>query len=284
MTQNLDLLAFANQHSSAPDALPFYCLVDHAGMPGLHRELVRAESEWRSLFEGMREVGALSVAPLLIHIEPRTPAGRGLLRWLSEHGTFASALLFVASPLLIDQLARRLAKRLDACISEDSVVLLRFYDPRIFEQLLNILTVEQRQGFLCCAKNWWFVSRRGELQGESAEVQLVDSFLPPLRLSAIQEFALLDASEGDQVIEQLQAALPDLYSAFPLSMRYDFVSRHIAAARELKISATHELALYCAMALAIGENFSSLPEWDEILCKVRDGEVHLADAVAQIDA
>ena len=284
MTKNLDLHAFAKKLASAPDALPLYCLADHAGMPGLHRELIRAQSEWRSLFSGTREEGALAVAPILFRIDPGTAAQRGVLTWLSEHGTFASALLFVASSLEIDQLANRLAQRLDARISEEAEVLLRFYDPRIFEQLLKALSPSQKQEFLSCANTWWFVGRTGGLHEVSAEFQMADSFSPPLRLSANQEFALLDASENDQVIEQLKTALPDLYSALPPSERYEFVTRHVTAAQHLKISATHELALYCAVALTTGDDFASIPLWDEILCKVSAGEVSFADAVAQIDA
>ena len=284
MTMNLDLLAFAKKVSSAPDALPMYCLVDHAGMPGLHRKLVRAQSDWRSLFGGTREEGALSVAPILFRIDSETAAQRGVLNWLSEHGRFSSALLFVSSRLGIDQLARCLAQRLDARISGEVEVLLRFYDPRIFEQLLKVLLPSQKKEFLCCADAWWFVGRRGELHEVSAEFQMIDSFFRPLQLNADQEFALLDASENDQVIEQLKAALPDQYLAVPLPQRYEFVTRHVNAAKQLKISATHELALYCAVALTAGDNFANTPMWDEILCQVSFGEVSFADAVARTDA
>ena len=284
MTKNLDLHAFSKKLSSAPYDLPMYCLVDHAGMPGLHRKLVRAQSEWRSLFGGTREEGALSVAPILFRIDPATAAQRGILTWLSEHGTFSSALLFVASRLGIDQLAGCLTQRLDARISEEVEVLLRFYDPRIFEQLLKVLLPSQKQEFLCCADAWWFVGRTGEFHEVSVEFQMADSFSPPLQLSADQEFALLDASENDQVIAQLKATLPDQYTALPLPQRYEFVARHVNAAKQLKISATHELALYCAVALTAGENFANTPMWDEILCKVSAGEVSFTDAVAQAEA
>jgi hypothetical protein len=284
MTKNLDLHAFAKKLSSTPGALPVYCLADHAGVPGLHKKLVRAQSEWRSLFGGTREEGALSVAPILFRIDPGVASQRGVLTWLEEHGTFSSALLFVTSLLEIDALASCLSKRLDARISEEVEVLLRYYDPRIFEQLLNVFSPPQRADFLCCAKTWWFVGRTGELHEVSAEFEMADSFLPPLRLSADQELALLDACENDQVIEQLKAALPDLYSALPPSERYEFVSRHVTAAQQLKISATHELALFCAIALTTGDDFSSKPMWDEILCKVNAGEVSFSDAVAQLDA
>jgi hypothetical protein len=281
MTKNLDLHAFASRLTAESNALPLYCLVVHAGMPGLHRELVRTGSEWRSLFGGTREEGALSVAPLLFCIDPLK---RSILTWVAEHGTFASALLFVTSPLAIDPLASRLAQRLDARISDDADVLLRFHDPRIFEQLLIVLSAHQRQEFLCCANTWWYVARTGELHEVSAKFQSTDAFIPPLLLSASQEFALLDASENDQVIEQLSAAMPDLYSELLPPQRYDFVTRHVTAARQWKIASPYELALYCAVALFIGDNFASVPMWDEILQKVSAGEIRFADAVAQTDA
>lgn len=284
MSKNLDLHAFAMKLSSAPCAVPLYCLADHAGVPGLHKELVRTRSEWRSLFGGTREEGALSVAPILFRIDHGTATQRGVLTWLSEDGTFSSALLFVASHLGIDQLASRLAQRLDARITEEIEVLLRFYDPRIFEQLLEVLSPSKKQEFLCCGSTWWFVNRTGGLHQVGAEFQMTDSFSPPLRLSADQEFALLDASENDQVIEQLSAALPDLYSAIPPPQRYEFVARHVAAARQLTISATHELALYCAVALTTGDDFASMPLWEEILGRVNAGKISFADAVARIDA
>ncbi|MFC0131971.1 hypothetical protein CR105_16250 [Massilia eurypsychrophila] len=263
----------------------FYLLVDHAGMPGLHRELQRSKIEWVSLFEGTTQVNALSVAPLLVCIQTRSPTLRDdwLLRWICETGAYSSSLMLIASRLSMRVLAERLTARLDAKISEDMDVLLRYFDPRVFEQMVRVLSVEQLASFFSVASAWWYVNRIGELQAVEAQFSEIDAFGSPLMLSARQEHELVEASEIDQIEEQLRRSVPDEFARLVGAERHRFLVRHIDAAREFRITSTRELILYCALALVYGPDFSTRPEWAPKLDLIREGKNELSDVVASLN-
>ena len=262
-----------------------YGLADHAGIPGLAKRLVRDRADWVSLFEGSTEEGALSVAPLLFQIEviEGRVAQDLLLDWVCEHGTYTSSLLFLASPLSTRDLAQRLARRLNAVLSEEMDVMLRFFDPRIFESLLDVLSADQKQAFLSVGTCWWFVNRHGYLQQVKAQFSDEDGYGHPIRLTAEQEYALVDISEPDQVAELLQAGAPDEYEALPRPDRHDFIVRHMTAAKSIGIDATHERAQYCLLALLHGEGFSELKKWHAVLQDVQTGKLNLGQAVARAE-
>lgn len=258
-----------------------YALVDHGGMPGLVKQLDRTNAQWISLFAGSRDEGALEVAPLLILIDAnQAPFQRqAMLNWLCEHGTFASSLLFMVSPLPMAELARRLALRLDATLPDNMDIVLRYFDARIFEQLVAVLSDEQKRAFLNVAHRWWFVDRRGEIQAVDAAFSGVETHEIPLDLMVQQEGAMLDASEPDQVAAFLRPVVPVEYANLAPNLRYDFIVRHMGAARRLGIQATHELALYCVMPLLHGEHFATQTPWPAVLGEVQSGKRSLTQAV-----
>lgn len=261
-----------------------YCLADHAGMPGLLRELDASGIAWTSLFDGSRERNALEVAPLLFPLDEESNKEYShLLRWVEEHGTYTSSMLLISSSLNKAELSRRLAQRLDARVSEQMNVMLRYFDPRIFEALLTVLNESQRGVFLSVADCWWYFDRSGTEMRQTAKYELVDRFEAPLVLTAEQEFALLDASEADQVAAQLREMMPDQYLQIPLPQQHAFIMRHMAAARAVGVVATHELSLYCGLALLYGEDFALTPHWQQLLQRVGSGQVSLSDAVANED-
>lgn len=253
-------------------------------MPGLEGKLQYANLVWTSLFDGTTQANALSVAPLLILIGPASQLWRdcGFLNSACERGVYSSCLMLIASPLPIGALASRLKARLDAKISDDMDVLLRFFDPRVFEQLVHCLSTEQRTEFLSAGSAWWFVDRRGELRAVDAQFSDAESFDAPLLLSERQENELVDASEIDQVTEQLCRSVPRELSRLPMPNRYEFITKHIAAARDFRINSTFELSLYCALALIYGEDFSTLTEWTVSLDLIRKGQHDLTSAVSNL--
>ncbi|WP_157406459.1 MULTISPECIES: DUF4123 domain-containing protein [unclassified Janthinobacterium] len=260
-------------------------LVDYAGIPGLVKKLTQANLEWTSLFERSKEESALSVAPVLFQItmDERGIQHRILIDWVCEHGTYSSSMIFLVSPLPMPELARRLMTRLDAVLSEDIEVLLRFFDPRIFEQLMVVLSIKEKQEFLCIAHECWFPDRRGNLQKVRALFSEVDIYSSPMTLNSAQEDALLDASEQDQVAALLLSGIPESYLNLSLPKRSDFIVRHMEAAKLLGISSTHELALYCALPFFYGEDFSEEQQWKIVLEKVKLKMVDLKQAAEEVE-
>jgi hypothetical protein len=279
MDDYIDLRSFSNEVASAFPANRLYCLVDHAGMPGLHAELMRAGVPWTSLFAASREAEALKAAPLLFPLdEEARKAHSQLLPWVARHGSFTSSMIMLSSPLALDELGRRLARRMNARISENMEVLLRYFDPRVFEALIPELEADQRDAFTGVADCWWYVDRTGNPVPQRAAYDAADSFDSPIVLSAQQEFALVDASEIDQVAAQVHSTVPDLYMPMGAPQRVAFLRRQMAAANAEGIVATHELALYCGLALMYGEDFSLESPWPEVLEQVRAG-IPFSDAI-----
>lgn len=278
-SQSIKSLFVTHAESHSEDS--FYCLVDHAGMPGLHTKLVNMPVAWISLFEGTKEASALEAAPLLFRIEtdPRDVRHRQLLAWVCERGTFTSSLILVAAPLPLHELACRLRIRLEGRISENMDVLLRFHDPRIFEELMIVLPKQEKKVFLSAGRRWWFADRGGKLQVVDAEFMVEDGFVPPLNLSVSEEAALLTASEPDQVAQLLRGGVPNEYGSLPFNERHEFVTGQISAAHSFGITATHELALYCALAIRHGTDFASKSGWESVFADVRCGRLSLTAAI-----
>lgn len=261
-----------------------YGLIDHAGLPGLAARLTESSSEWTSLFDS-EDPDILSVAPLLFRIGTGQDGmqQRRMVRWLVQQGTYTSSIVLMASPLALQPLADRLMARLDAVLPENMDILLRFFDPRVFEQLMVVLTAEQKQTFLSVAERWWFVDRRGLLKDVDATFCATDHFVAPLALNTVQESALIDASEPDQVAQLLQSGAPIDYETLQQCDRHDFILRHLAAARRFGVEATHELSLYCALALLYGENFAAERDWQAALQEVMQKKVSLTQAATQME-
>ncbi|TWI46744.1 uncharacterized protein DUF4123 [Pseudoduganella flava] len=282
MEPYFDLVGFAAVATSDFPGSEVYGLADHGGMPGLDKQLARAGIAWRTLFEGSHEEGAAAVAPLLFSLSEAWADGhRRLLEWVAEHGTYTSSLLLLATPLPIDEVAARLACRLDAMLSEEMNVLLRFFDPRVFEALLGVLDAQRKEAFLGVADGWWYFDRRGALVAQPSRCAACDEHTVPLRLTATQEFALLAASEPDQVAEQLAALVPEPWRKVSLPQRADFLERHIADARRIGLTSTRDLTLYCGIALLEGEDFCATAKWRPLLGAVQRGEMDFSSALAQ---
>lgn len=276
--------AFNNIEANSAD-LRLYALIDHSGMPGLVKKLAEAKHPWVSLFHGSTEEHAIEVAPILLplHVNPATQGGRRIARWICERGTYTSSLLLMASPLDMDELARRLAIRLDAVLPDDMAVLLRYFDTRIFEMLMTVLDVSQKADFLGPAHQWCYVDRRGVLQTAKSTFAAEDKFAAPLALSVAQQNMLIDASEPDQIAELLLSTLPDEYGQRQYQDRFDFIMRHSLAAQALGVHATHEKSFYCALALLYGEDFSFDKSWRSGLAEVKAGNLTLQQLVEQME-
>ena len=261
-----------------------YALVDHGAMPGLIAQLKKSGLKWASLFEGSRDEGALEVAPILVQIRSgvkRAPC-KSVMNWIFEQGRYSSSILFLYSPLNTSDLAQRLAARLDVSLPDSVEMLLRFFDGRVFEELMKVLQAEQKTVFLSPARAWWFVDRVGNLQLCVSRFSEVDSQHVPLVLTAAQETALIDASEIDQVAMLLGAVMPFEFESMHEVKRVSFLSENIATARSNNINSTNDLTMYCAMAMAHGEDFHQNSPWASHFLKIREGRLTMDDAM-QID-
>ena len=125
-----------------------------------------------------------------------------ILRDLADAACYACALSQIDTSLEIGQFADALTRRSEVLLPDGMSMLLRFFDTRILMPLLDVLTDDQRIAFLSCARDWWYADREGAMVPSLRPTWAgADTFAPPLKLSADQERAMIDASEADAVID-----------------------------------------------------------------------------------
>ncbi|WP_020651644.1 DUF4123 domain-containing protein [Massilia niastensis] len=193
MSSRIDFRVIAEESLAEYPTSNLYFLLDHGGLPGLYRQLSRSSLGWTSLFDSTREANALAVAPFLILAgsNGQLRMSRSFLEWLGENGTYSSTVIMLSSPLQIEPMTSRLTARLDVRISENMEAMLRFFDPRVLESLIEILSVEQAKEFFSPAQAWRYVDRAGRMAGVTTFFNVQENFSAPLVLSQQQEFALL---------------------------------------------------------------------------------------------
>lgn len=274
----------------AREAVPhgrLWALVNHAGVPGLDARLQNEGIARDSLFGEPPDAAARQVAPLLFSLgDLDAPRLQHLLTWLAESGAYTGSLLFLWSELPAPALRAQLAHRVDAQLHDGEEVVLRYFDARVFEALLQALSPTQRIAWLSPAHRWWYVDRAGLLQtcDGSPSMPEADPLTGMLQLDATQFAALLDATEPDQVANLLRQRVPEPFLRIEPPERHAFVSRHMQQARrEWHLESTNDLAIYCGLALLHGEDFAAQPAWQQALRYVKAGELKLAQAVAQVE-
>lgn len=262
-----------------------FFLIDQGGMPGLYRQLRQTSTCWASLFSGSKEESALEVAPLLIlaGANGRLVLSRAIFSWIGGRGTYTSTVMMLVSPTGLEPLQGQLSARLDVLLSEGMEAMLRFFDPRVFESLLTILTNEQAKIFLSPAISWHYVDRVGNFINVKAEYQKSQILSDFLTLSRDQETALLSASEVDQVMQLLDSNVPDLMRKIPLRERANSIFKIIKSAKFQKIESTLHLAL-CVMVIMIDEKENlSENDWNCISSKLGfDGVAKLKNTLEKV--
>lgn len=263
-----------------------YALIDHAGIPGLARRLTKMDVEWVSLFEGSRDAGALEVAPLVFPVleDVESLGWKALFNWISEVGQYSTSVLLMVSPLPMPELASKLALRLDAELPDAIEIFLRYFDTRIFEQLLVTMSHDQKASFLGIANCWWFLDRSGEIHQVQAGLR-ADLIYAPLKFSQDQQDELLDACEPDQIAALLQEFVPNEFNTLEPEKRHSFVIRQMEMAKNFGVTVTHEMALFCALTLMHGQGFTNEEKWSQIMSDVHAGKIGLTLAVenAELD-
>lgn len=265
-----------------------WALVNHAGVPGFDAHLQKEGIPRESLFGEPAVAAARQVAPLLFALPGLgDPRCQRLLSWLADHGSFTGSLLFLWSELPAAALHARLAHRTNARLHDGEEVVLRYFDARVFEALLPVLTPAQRAAWLEPARCWWYVDRAGLLQGcdgSPGMPQAHDPLNPALQLDATQFGALLDGTEPDQVAYLLRQRVPEPFLRVEPPARHAFVLRQMQQARGAwQLASTQDFALYCALALLRGEDFALTPKWQRALQRVKAGELTLAQATRQVE-
>ena len=280
-----DLIAAAEEYLASRRESYVYLLLDQAGLSELPSIQSMGAAEWRNLFDETGVRVPISVAPALISIGNAFAlrSHTSLLKQIAKRGAFSSAVVMFASPESLDVVLKRLVVRLDVVLSDNMNALLRFYDPRILETLVETLSSEQAENFFGLASRWWYIDRTGKLLQIDSVFQTRKEKEMPLRLSATQEFSLIDATEPDRVLSILRQNVPRLTANIPLAEQYGFAKKGIDSAVKCGLRSTPDYVLYCALILAHGVDFSNKPDWQAVFADVRSGQGTFAELAVNND-
>ena len=253
-----------------------YLLVDHAGAPGLVAELRhRVAVPWSSLFDDSKEQGALAVAPILIHF-PDACASQSelnLLAWLRRACEFSTSLTVLHSTLAHDNLANALKRRLNAQLPDHMPVMLRYFDTRILESLVQVLSPTQRDEFLGIGSRWQWLDRAGCLRRFDADELQGDSWPQQFEFDVVQQNALIEASTADVLVEQMQAHAADLCRPKTRAELHAIAAQCVPKFDRFAIQDIRAQTLYCLTELQLGPAFDMQSEWAQALERVAKKQI-----------
>ena len=202
------------------------------------------------------------------------------IQQLCDAGCYACAISVLDSPLKLDAIAAALTARCDVELPDRHSMLLRYFDTRIMEPLLGALDPSQLVDFLSCTTNWYYANRDGRLEYVySRDPTGVDTFVPPLRLSAAQQATLIEAGEVDSIIDLLLRNKVGRLLDITFSERYAAISQCVESARSWGLTATSDLAAFCTLSLHSGFDFFEQTPWKELLSRVKRGEISFSEAM-----
>jgi hypothetical protein len=283
--RDIDISSIFHRVEDSEPAAFHYVLLDPSGLPELPARLRRHPRPASNLFRLEGQLSAQAVSPLLLPWQPSPESGtwRDLEHWIVDVASTSASVLWISSPLSREVLAKRLAQRVNALLPDSLEVVLRFFDTRVFEALVQLLAPPIRAHFLSPATQWAFVGRRGEMIRIASEFAINEPLEQPLLLDVATESALIDASEPDQIADMLGKTVPDAYLGLPFEERYDFIVRHRQHARTLGIESSFDLSLYCALALQHGEDFARREPWKSRLEQCVSGQSSLSEVIVSVE-
>lgn len=204
-----------------------------------------------SLFDRTKEESVLAVAPILLLAANggKIRLSRLVFDWLRQHGTYSSSVMILVSPFDLAYLASQLGARLHITLAGGVEAMLRFFDPRVFESLLDILTQEQVEDFLGVVSSWYYVDRTGRIAQAREKYREVKVLSKSISLSQEQENLLLESSEIDQILASLRSSVPDRFLEIPCESQYEFVLESVIEARKERLGSVLQMSLYAMIRL-----------------------------------
>lgn len=157
-----DLNASLNELQTLEHAgMRLFALID-AAQPALSWKVLQEKfdsSLLLPLFAHLREHDAQEFGPYLLTIDMRVRQHSQNLLWLLEQERESPCLTWLVSNQPGAVIKEHLQSQLFTRLPTGEEVLLRYYDPRVLEQLLdNVLDQKQRRELAGPIAHWWFWS------------------------------------------------------------------------------------------------------------------------------
>lgn len=123
---------------------PVYGVFDAARSRDVYPELVRSQLFFRSLYDNPAAARFIDIAPYLTQLDPQSEA----LPTLLERAEGDSWAIFLGSSAPFDEIRHHLRKFIKVELEgKEHAVFFRFYDPRVFREVIPGFDAEQLQRF-----------------------------------------------------------------------------------------------------------------------------------------
>lgn len=254
-----------------------FLLIDAARYPGIWRILQYrfARLPWASLAGA--DDAAVS-APVLLHANSNQTQ---TLAWFLEHTQGLHCLSWIESPLDLAAMRKHLCSLAHIEGQDGLSYDMRFYDTRILPAWYQMLDTQQEAQALAPINSWTYLERDGLPCTLFGHAKADAPAAQALKLSAAQERLLLEATLPDTVLEHLEHNGNADLAAMPRTQRYAFIADQVKkATSQYGIASIQEIALFCSLALGIGQNFDQLLPVMQVLSKLTGAAAHNAGGYA----
>lgn len=224
------LSAWLREQTSVFPNNRFYALLDGAQIEGLPFKVKSMAPEAHgALFGVLGKTSLEKVGGWLLEINDEDPRGWD---WTCREALHQPAVLWLQSPLCLADLLGLLAPRMNAKLTRGPEVYLRYYDPRIFTNLVSILLPAQAP-FLAMAPRWLWLDHACQrcVLETPLDLKAARAFEPPLVIDSEQEKALLDGSLPYEVMAILNAEAPEVLEAIPKNSQYGLLNQGVNRAQ-----------------------------------------------------
>lgn len=270
----IDAMGKALLAASIDNRMRTFVLIDGAllgDLPSSVRRFWSSRTGQSLLAAASDEVGA--VGPLLYFID--APEHKeclpALLCDLNTGRISGSVILSDREPV---ELARRLSALVDVRLSDETDMVMRFFDPRVLPFWMGLLTPAYRRHIGSAVVSWFFWTHDFDIQtvqfGREAQTQ--PPLELPMRLNLDAENALLNACFPFTMIERIRAEDSSALQRLGVSQRYAFFQQQIARAQDHGLSAQGELEAYCCTAIEFGAAFDEDRQVRSALAGIKRGQ------------
>ncbi|WP_175681817.1 DUF4123 domain-containing protein [Burkholderia cenocepacia] len=274
---------------SSQDGLRAYVLIDGALLDTLPDDDKAAWPAFvaASLLGDDTDDDARVVGPLLFEWQPAADsAAAEAADAIEPPGIPWPAASVLVSPLSLERLAAHLAPMVDVQLEQmESVMLMRFFDPRVLPFWLDMLPAAHRAYLAQGVRHW--IHRDTALQLRTADIAAPANVRQaaefPLQLTQAQEDDLLAACYPYTMLERLRVEKPALLASLPAAQHYGFVRDQLARCQAHGAESAASLLIYCELALRYGARFDEDPAMAAVFDAVAQGEA-FPDALARVPA
>jgi Domain of unknown function (DUF4123) len=260
---------------------PLWVIVDPGSAPD-HVARLRTAVAGESLFEQTRYARDDDVSPYVV---PWRLLGEALKRTALSAAADHSAVMWFSTRLAAADVLPALRLKLHGRLADASAIVVRWFDPRVFVALREVLRPDQLTRIDSGISSWhlldrtnaWssFAAQATDATGTGIGIGTDDS----IELDDAQVSRLLDASFDDRVLAMVRRALPAQPILLDRVQAYRLVQTCTASAFDIGLRSEVDCASFAALTLSLGAAFEHGDDWAPWIREIKSGAMSWGEAV-----